>query len=97
MNTNTGISINVELRTTKGSTTSMIREEGEQIVVSDLIASLAKTEWACHLFKTEGDEIKLLPGYLMILDNRMVQPWEAENTPVSEGQTLRFIQMVPGG
>jgi hypothetical protein len=91
------IHIGVEIQTTKGKSHHQIRIPRPEAHFLELLAEIAQTDWGEDLFDREESPVKLLPGYMLVLDNRMVQPWEQENRPIADGQSLKIVQVVPGG
>jgi hypothetical protein len=94
---NTGVVVHVTIRSTHGTRSHDLLLEQTEATLYDVMTALAQAEWSRDLFgEAEGRTI-LLPGYMMVLEKRMVQRWEAEDTPVASGMELRFAQVVPGG
>ena len=70
--------------------------EADKTSVYDVLVALSQEDWAQDLF-TEEERVTLVPGYMMVLGSRMVQQWEVDDTSVTDGQNLKFVQVVPGG
>ncbi len=89
--------VKVEIQSRQGIKMNSLSIEKESPVLYDLMVALSKTDWAKELFKSEDDIVKVVPGYLVVFGNRMVQGWENESIPVIGENTLKFIQVVAGG
>jgi hypothetical protein len=68
---------------------------GDSPSLTDVLREMARADWGRTLFKPDG--ITLTPGQVMILNNRAVQPWEADHALVQEGSTLVIVPFVAGG
>lgn len=91
------LTLKVQMRTTKGTSTHELRLEQEPLMVQDVFDILAQQEWGADLFATTEAPVKLQAGFMIVLNQRMIQPWEFSSYPVRDGQELQFIQVVPGG
>jgi hypothetical protein len=91
------IHIGVEIQTTKGKRHNQIRITKPEADFMDLLTEIARSDWGAEIFDPQASPVKLLPGYMLVLDNRMVQPWEQEDRPIADGQSLKIVQVVPGG
>ncbi len=91
------LKIKVEIQSRKGKKINSLSIEKENPVLYDLIVILSKTDWAKELFKIEDSIVKVVPGYLVVFGTQMVKCWEDEAIPVTDGQILKFIQVVAGG
>jgi len=91
------LTLKVQTRTTKGTSTRELCFEQDQLVVQDVFDILAQQEWAADLFATTEAPVRLQPGFMIVLNQRMIQPWEFGSYPIRDGQELQFIQVVPGG
>lgn len=91
--------IQVEIRSTKGVSRHELTFPATAVTLQEVLVTLAQQEWGQELFEPgeRPDRPKRLPGYLMVLENRMVQNWEAEAVAVMDGQHLKFVKVVPGG
>jgi sulfur carrier protein ThiS len=91
------ICLQVEIQTTKGRIHNIVQSDSAHPVLADALYNMSKLDWAYHLFDSEASPSKLLPGHIVILDNRMVQPWDFGELPIEDGQKLKIVQVVPGG
>ncbi len=91
------LTLKVQTRTTKGTFTHEVSLEPDRLTVQDVFDVIAQQEWAGELFSACEKPAKLQPGFMIVLDKRMIQPWEFETYPVRDGQELQFVQVVPGG
>lgn len=90
--------VHVDIRNPEGARRQdLVLPDASSVMLYDILSALAETTWACNLFGKEAGRTVLLPGYLMVLDTRMVQSWEVDEIPVSSGQSLKFVQVVAGG
>jgi hypothetical protein len=89
--------IHVEIRATSGARLNDLTVNAQDSSLYDVLVLLSQKEWAQDLFTEKEDRVTPLPGYMMVLGSRMVQQWEVEDTPVIDGQNLKFVQVVPGG
>ena len=94
---NKSLSVNVEVRFADGLISHELTYESESISLNKVLFSLSEIESTMKMFENKDGSVVLLPGFLMVLNKRMIQPWEAENTVVRDGQSLRFVQVVAGG
>jgi len=91
------IHIEVEIQTSKGKSQNQIRITKPEADFVDLLTEIARSDWGGEIFDLKASPVKLLPGYMLVLDNRMVQPWEQEDHPITDGQHRKIVQVVPGG
>lgn len=91
------IVIHTEIRATKGVRINDLTLEPGRHTLCDVLVLMSQQEWAQDLFTEKDGRIVPVPGYMMVLGSRMVQLWEADSTPVIDGQKLKFVQVVPGG
>ena len=91
------IRCNVQIQSTRGKVDHALEVEGEAVCVADAFNALRQQAWAGELFDPQESSGKLVPGYLVIVDNRMVQPWEINDIHIKDGQNLKIVQVVPGG
>ena len=91
------IVIHVEIRAAKGTRINDLVLAAETATMQDVIVAMPRKKWAKDLFKIIEGRSALIPGFMMVLDNRMVQKWELENTQVNADAHLKFVQVVPGG
>ncbi len=91
------ISIHIEVQTgaKSGPTAYTLQIERESPTLSDVLNDIARTEWGRPLFKE--DQTGLRPGHLVVLNNRAIQPWEADSMLVSDGCALSIVPFVAGG
>lgn len=91
--------VHVEIRSTKGVRRHDLTFDSTSVTLYDVLASMSQHEWGQDLFVVnEGDDrLKQVPGYLMVLEKRMVQNWEVEDISVLDGHHLKFVKAVPGG
>ncbi|HBG73978.1 MAG: hypothetical protein A2X25_02445 [Chloroflexi bacterium GWB2_49_20] len=91
------IVVHVEIRLAKGARINDLVLENDQATLQDALLAMSKEEWAHDLFEITDGGADLIPGFMMVLGNRMVQKWELENTLVNHEADLKFVQVVPGG
>lgn len=91
------MTLSVELRTQKGVTHKDIQLSGDAISISQVFQKLAALDWAADLFSGDQPPVCLVPGYLVVLDNLMIQPWEYDRRTILANSQLKIIQVVPGG
>jgi len=91
------IYLQVEIQTTKGKICNTVESDRPNPVLADALEDMSKLDWANSLFNLEERPAKLFPGYLVILDSHIVQPWELGALSITDGQKLKIVQVVPGG
>jgi sulfur carrier protein ThiS len=91
------IHVGVEIQTTRGKSHHQIRIAKPEADFLELLSEIAHYDWGETLIDLQASPPKLIPGYMLVLDNRMVQPWELEDHPITDGQSLKIVQVVPGG
>lgn len=89
--------LSIEMRTQKGVTCKEVQLSGDEIPLSQVFQKLATLDWAAELFSGDQQPVSLVPGYLVVLDNLMVQPWEYDRRMIWANSQLKIIQVVPGG
>ena len=89
--------IHTEIRATKGARINDLTADAGSKTLYDILVLMSQKEWARDLFAVQDGQVTLVPGYMMVLGSRMVQLWEVHDTPVVDGQALKFVQVVPGG
>ncbi len=94
---NKNLAVHVEIRFADGIVSHDLNFDTDSIRLNDVLVSLSETESSKKMFENREGSVFLLPGFLMVLDKRMIQPWEADNIMVRDGQNLRFVQVVAGG
>lgn len=91
------LSVYVEIRFADGIVSHDLNFNTDSISLNDVLVSLSEVESSKIMFENREGSVFLLPGFLMVLDRRMIQPWEANNIMVRDGQNLSFLQVVAGG
>jgi len=91
------IRIRVQVREGRGKTFHEVELSGENPGLSHLLQAVSQQPWGERFFAAGAEHVSLKPGHLLVLGSRMVQPWEIEDTTVSDGQTLSFVPVVAGG
>jgi hypothetical protein len=89
--------IHTEIRATKGTRLNDLTMDAGSRTLYDVLVLMSQKEWAQDLFAEKDGRVVPVPGYMMVLGSRMVQQWEVDDTPVNDGQNLKFVQVVPGG
>ena len=89
--------VHLEIRLAKGARVNELVLDHERVTVQAVLLRMSKEEWAKDLFETKDGNTTLINGFLLVLDNRMVQKWELEDTFVNDEAELKFVQVVPGG
>ena len=91
------IRVAIDIRGTKGEVHGVFQLDSKSAVLSCLWEALSREAWAEDLFPADENPPGIIPGYALVLDGRMVPQWEMETMPVEDGQTLKIVQVVPGG
>jgi len=91
------IRIRVQVRESGGKAFHEVEVSDENPRLSHLLQAVSQEAWGERFFEAGDEPARLKPGHLLVLENRMVQPWEIEDTTVSDGQTLSFVPVVAGG
>jgi hypothetical protein len=89
--------IHVEIRSPKGARKHDLAFHSADVKLYDVLVSMSQKPWGHDLFTVTEERVDQIPGYLMVLDNRMVQKWEVDEVPVKDGQQLKSVKVVPGG
>ena len=88
----------MEIPADGGSETHLISMDGHGLLLDDLFIPMHRSAWGRMFFQElEDGLIKVKPGYLMVLDRNLVQSWQANETPLMDGQHFKLIRVVPGG
>lgn len=90
-------SIRVQVRTPTGPKNYILALPSDCTRLSGALAAVAETEWGNPAFEIECDHPRLKPGNVLVLNNRMIQPWEIDETPIGGGEDLKLIPVVAGG
>lgn len=91
------IAITVEVREDTGKVRHQVNVEGESPGLVDLLEVVAHQAWGMRLFEETEESTELKAGHILVLDRRMIQPWEIEEIHISDGQVLNFVPVVAGG
>jgi molybdopterin converting factor small subunit len=91
------IAVFVQVREATGKVQYELTLKDSESELQDLLVAVADQSWGERLFRKADGEVELRPGHILALDNRMIQPWEIENTRIRDGQTLNFVPVVAGG
>ena len=91
------IGITVEVREDTGKVRYQVNVEGESPGLVDLLEVVAHQVWGSRLFEETEESTELKAGHILVLDRRMIQPWEIEEIHISDGQVLNFVPVVAGG
>ena len=94
---NQRLKVHVEIRSASGVRENTIAFDMKTLTLYDVLDLMSKAGWAKDLFEIKDGEVSLVPGYLMVLEKRMVQQWEAKNVLIQDDQHLKFVQVVAGG
>lgn len=93
----TNMKVHVELRLPEGAKRHELSFEEDHLTLYDVLVAMSEKPWGQELFVTKDDRVTQVPGFLMVLEKRMVQQWEADEIQVRNGQHLKFVKVVPGG
>ena len=91
------IKILVQVRGAKGLEDHEVRVTGDNPVLADLLSVVAGQDWGSFLFDHQKNPPDIKAGVLLILNKRMIQPWNADSTPLAEGDHMRIMPVVAGG
>lgn len=91
------VRIHVQIRGQEGLAEYAVLVEADSPVLTDLLKVVAGKEWGKFLFDAEAEYPGVKAGILMILNKRMVQPWDADSASIADGNTMRFVPVVAGG
>jgi len=94
---NKNLSVHVEICFADEIISHDLNFNADEISLNDVLVSLSEKESSEKMFENHEGMVSLLPGFLMILDKRMIQPWEANNILIRDGQNLKFVRVVAGG
>ena len=90
--------VNVQLRGDKGAENYQVELPKRELTLLDVFEAVSGQEWGCKLFETgEDGKLKAVAGTLVVLNNRMIQPWDVGTTAVQHDDQLRFVPVVAGG
>jgi hypothetical protein len=89
--------VHVELRLPEGARRHELSFEQDQLTLYDVLVAMSEKPWGQDLFVVIDDRVTQVPGFLMVLEKRMVQQWEADEIQVKNGHHLKFVKVVPGG
>lgn len=91
------LKVHVEIRSASGVREHTIEFNMNTLTLYEVLDLMSKADWANDLFVIKDGEVSLVPGYLMVLEKRMVQQWETKNVVIQDDQHLKFVQVVAGG
>lgn len=90
--------LHVQIRREKGLENyqvPILESQNKLIGIFNIIRTL---EWGEALFQEdENGSLKVRAGILVVLNNRMIQAWDFENTLLAHDDHLRFVPVVAGG
>ncbi|RPI87070.1 MAG: hypothetical protein EHM41_06255 [Chloroflexi bacterium] len=89
--------VHVEVRSVEGTRRHDLVFDADSVTLYDVLVSMSQKKWGQDLFVMKEDRVSQIPGYLMVLEKRMVQQWEVDDIPVTDGNHLKFVKVVPGG
>jgi len=97
MNTSQSI-LHVQIRREKGLENFQVTIPESQAKLMDIFELIHTLEWGKSLFQEdENGSFKVRAGILVVLNNRMIQAWDFENTLIAHEDHLRFVPVVAGG
>jgi hypothetical protein len=91
------ICITVEVREDTGKVRYQVNVKGESPGLVDLLDVVAHQAWGMSLFEETEESTELKAGHILVLDRRLIQPWEIEEIHIADGQMLNFVPVVAGG
>jgi hypothetical protein len=89
--------IRVEAPSQGGSQTHTLELRDDCSNLFRLLGVLHNTDWGRDLIDLQGCNMRLRPNLLLVLNRRMMQPWELAETEILDGQEIQLIPIVPGG
>jgi hypothetical protein len=98
MKEHSSVKVEVNVPISKGNQNHSIILNGESLFLYDLFIHMHKSKWGKDFFQDmEGGLLTIKPGYLMVLEGKMVQAWQVRETPLTDGQHFKLVRVVPGG
>jgi hypothetical protein len=98
MKEHSSFKVEVNVPKSKGNQNHSIILNGESMSLYDLFINMHKSKWGKDFFQDMEDGfLKVKPGYLMVLDGKMVQDWQVRDTPLKDGQHFKLVRVVAGG
>jgi hypothetical protein len=94
---NQGLTVHVRIGGGKNSGQGELVLPAGAATVCAALDAMAKTDWGRDCFLPGVQPPCLRAGQLLVLNCRMVQPWEFNQRPVADGDHLELAQVVPGG
>jgi sulfur carrier protein ThiS len=92
------IRVEVDVPKSKGNENHSVILNGERLHLYDLFIHMNKSKWGKDYFQDMEDGLfKVKPGYLMVLEGKMVQAWQVQETPLKDGQHFKLVRVVAGG
>jgi hypothetical protein len=91
------VKIHVEIRSKDGARKHILAFDGSCVKLYDVLVCMSQKQWGQDLFVVQDERVNQVPGYLMVLENRMVHQWEVDDMDVTDGNHLKFVKVVPGG
>lgn len=98
MNVRPRINMKVEVPVPSGNKIHTFFLDGESLCLQDLFKYMQNTKWGKSFIQDVGDGLLMvIPGYLMVLEGKMVPAWKAKDTLVADGQLFKLVRVVAGG
>jgi hypothetical protein len=91
------MTVHIEIRSSEGTRVQDLLFNSPSLKLYDVLVSVSQESWGEDLFVMKEDRVSQVPGYMMVLENRMIQQWEVDDTMVLDGHHLKFVKVVPGG
>ena len=90
--------LHVQIRRDQGQETFQITIPVFQATLMDAFKIIHTLDWGKSLFQGDNqDQLKVKAGILVVLNNRMIQAWDFDQTLVVDEDHLRFVPVVAGG
>lgn len=90
--------LNVQIRGDKGQENHQVVIPQPNTPLMEVFNIISTTDWGKPFFQ-EDDQglLKVRAGTLVVLNNRMIQAWDFENTRIAHDDHLRLVPVVAGG
>ena len=91
------VKIQVQFRGAEDLAEYEVLVEADMPVLTDLLKVVSGKEWGKSFIDTDAEYPGVKVGKLLLLNKRMIQPWDAASTPIVNGDCIRFVPVVAGG
>jgi hypothetical protein len=90
--------LHVQVRRDQGQETFQVTIPHPPNTLMDVFKIIFTLDWGKSLFQeADQGQLKVKAGILVVLNNRMIQAWDFDNTVVVNDDHLRFVPVVAGG